>query len=83
MKRFFSRLSRHFFFVYNKFKVVSTICTLTWRVNNYVSRQGKGIRRRNKGINVEESCYHSINQLTVNIDTSFYFEEPHFIALSS
>ena len=25
------------------------ICTLTWRVNNFVSRQGKGENRRNEG----------------------------------
>ena len=30
------------------YKVVFPICTLTWRVNNYVSRQGKGINRRNE-----------------------------------
>ena len=29
-------------------KVFFPICTLTWRVNNYVSRQGKSINRRNE-----------------------------------
>ena len=28
--------------------VLFRICTLTWRVNNYVSRQQKGINRRNE-----------------------------------
>ena len=30
-------------------KVLFPICNLTWRVNIYVSRQGKGIDRRNEG----------------------------------
>ena len=29
-------------------EVLFHICTLTWSVNNYVSRQGKGINRRNE-----------------------------------
>ena len=33
-------------FVVNMIKVLIPICTLTWRVNNYVCRQGKGINRR-------------------------------------
>ena len=33
-------------FLVNKIKVLSPICTLTWRVNNYVSRSGKGKNRR-------------------------------------
>ena len=28
------------------------ICTLTWRVNKYNSRQGKGIHRRNESNNI-------------------------------
>ena len=30
-------------------KYFSLLCTLTWRANNFVSRQGKGINRRNEG----------------------------------
>ena len=47
-KVFFSRQSRHFPFVGNMIKVLSSICTLTWRENNYLSRQGKGLNRRNE-----------------------------------
>ena len=45
---FISRQSRHYPFVDNMIKVLFPICTLLWRVNNYVSRQGKGITRRNE-----------------------------------
>ena len=39
---FISRQSRHAFpLINNMIKVLFTICTLIWRVNNYVSRQGK------------------------------------------
>ena len=39
---FISRQSRHPFpLIYNMIKVLFPICTLIWRVNNYVSRQGK------------------------------------------
>ena len=41
-KVFISRLSRHpFSLVNNMIKVLFPICTLIWRVSNYVSRQGK------------------------------------------
>ena len=30
----------------NMIKVIFPLCTLTWRVNNYVSRQIRGIYRR-------------------------------------
>ena len=43
-----SRHSRHFFIVNSTFKVLLPICTSTWRLNSYVSRQGKGINRRNE-----------------------------------
>ena len=36
------------FFIDNMIKVLFSICTLNWPVNNYVSRQGKGINRRNE-----------------------------------
>ena len=45
---FISRQSRHFPFIDNMIKVIFPICTLIWRVNNHVSRQGKGINRRNE-----------------------------------
>ena len=45
---FISRQSRNFSFIDNMIKVIFAICTLNWRVNNYVSRQGKGINRRNE-----------------------------------
>ena len=45
---FISRQSRHFSFVNNINKALFPVCTLNWRVNKYVSRQGKGIKRRNK-----------------------------------
>ena len=41
-KVFISRQSRHpFSLIHNMIKVLFPICTLIWRVNNYVSRQGK------------------------------------------
>ena len=41
-KVFISRQSRHPFSLINiMIKVLFPICTLIWRVNNYVSRQGK------------------------------------------
>ena len=45
---FISRQSRHFPFIDNMIKVLFPICTLIWRVNNYVSSQGKRINRRNE-----------------------------------
>ena len=49
MERLFvSRQSRHSDFDVSIMKVLFAICTLTWRVNNYVSRQGEGINRRNE-----------------------------------
>ena len=43
------RQSQHFSFIDNLIEVLFPICTLTWRVDNYVSRQGKVINRRNEG----------------------------------
>ena len=45
---FISRQSWHFSFIDNMTIVLFPICTLIRRVNNYVSRQGKGINRGNK-----------------------------------
>ena len=49
-KVFISRQSRQFCVVNKMIKVFSTHCTLTWRVDNHVSRQGKGINKRNENI---------------------------------
>ena len=45
---FVSHQSRHFSLIDNMIKVLFPIRILKWRVNNYVSRQGKGKDRRNK-----------------------------------
>ena len=47
-KVFISRQSWHFSFIDNINKVIFPICTLNWRVNIYVSRQGKSINKRNE-----------------------------------
>ena len=44
-KVFISRQSRHFSFVNIVIEVLFPICTLTWRVNSYASRQGESINR--------------------------------------
>ena len=46
-----SRQSWLFSFIDNMIKIFSPICTLNWRVNNYVSRQGRGIDKRNESTN--------------------------------
>ena len=50
---FISRHSRHSDLDVSIMQVLFPICTLTWRVNNYVSRQGKGINRRNESTKTE------------------------------
>ena len=53
-KVFISRQSRHpFSLINNMIKVLFRICTLIWRVNNYVFRQGKGINDRNEIIELQ------------------------------
>ena len=47
-RMFISDQSGHFDFDVVVYKVLSPICTLAWRVNNYVSHQGKCINRRNE-----------------------------------
>ena len=44
---FFVRQSRPFSFIDIMNKVLFPICTLNWLVNIYLSRQVKGINRRN------------------------------------
>ena len=55
-KVFLSRQSRHLSFVNNMIKVPFPICVLTWRVNNYVSRQRKGIKKRNESTSFRSFC---------------------------
>ena len=45
-EEFISLQCRHFSFTDKMVKVLFSISTLSWRVNNYVSRQGKGSNRR-------------------------------------
>ena len=45
-----------FSFIVNMIKVLFPISTLTWRVNNYVSRQGKGIKGRNESAIMIMNC---------------------------
>ena len=47
-KLFISRQSRHISFVIIMIKVLFPTLYLFWHVNNYASRQGKGINRRNE-----------------------------------
>ena len=47
---FISVQSQKFSFIDNLIKVFSPIFKLNWRVNNYVSRREKGIKKRNESI---------------------------------
>ena len=47
-----SRQSWQFHFLVDMVKVIFSICTLIWRVNNYVFRQRKGVIRRNESTNI-------------------------------
>ena len=50
-----SHQSRHFSFIDNMVKALFPIYSLNWRVDNDVSRQGKGISRKNETtINIKE-----------------------------
>ena len=53
-----SHQSWHFLFLVIIIKVLFHICVLTWRVSNYVSRQGKSVYRRNESPNFQELYYH-------------------------
>ena len=46
-KLFISRHSQHFIFIVHMIKVLFPIGTFTWRVNDYFSRQRKGINKGN------------------------------------
>ena len=54
-------------FVVNMIKVLSPICNSTWRVNNYVSRQGEGINRRNESTNNSKKKYRTVLYCTTTI----------------
>ena len=47
-KMLISRQSRRFSFIVKLINLLFPICTLTWLVNTYVSRRGKGINSRNE-----------------------------------
>ena len=55
-KLFISGQNRHLDFYMVICKVFSPFCTLTWRVNNYISRQGKRINGKNEGTDGEPAC---------------------------
>ena len=40
----------HFSSIDNVIKVILPLSTLNWRVNNYVSRQGKGVNKGNESV---------------------------------
>ena len=54
-KVFIHRQNWQFLFVDNVTEVPFPICTVSWRVNNYVSRQEKGIQRKNHSTKFKES----------------------------
>ena len=45
-----SRQSWHFPFINNIVNALFPYCTLNWRVNSYVSRQGKCVNRRKESV---------------------------------
>ena len=53
-KLFISRQSRHFDHDVVIYKVLFPFSTLTWRVNNYVSRQRKGMNSRKENTDAED-----------------------------
>ena len=61
-KLFISRQSWHFCFDFHSCKYFH-ICTLTWLVNNYVSRQGKSIKRRNEKAETENKFSDTVKHL--------------------
>ena len=67
---YFPPKSAFFPFVDNMIEVLFPFFTLMWRVNKYVSRQGKGINSRNESINIAMYicslwyCIHFLKTLT-------------------
>ena len=57
------------FFIVIMIKVLFATCTLTWRVNNYSSCHGRGIKRKNESTSMNNKCivevfflfYNSVN----------------------
>ena len=62
-KVFIAHQRRHIFIVVDMIKVRFPICTLTWRVNNCFSRQGKSINRSGSTINIRECSAHFCKSL--------------------
>ena len=55
-----TRHNRDFDFDVVIFEVLFPICTLTCRVENFVSRQGKDVNKINESTDVLVFCYHSV-----------------------
>ena len=55
-KLFVSRQDWHFCFNVVITEVLYLICTLTWRVKIFVSRQRKGLNRKNEGTKLVMFC---------------------------
>ena len=73
MEKFFiSHQKEHFDFDVVIYKVIFPICTLTWHVNNYVSRQGKGINRR-----IESTDLEFLHSLCSTDDNNQYYYFHH------
>ena len=49
-----SRQNLHFSFIDLMIKVPFPTCTLNWRVSNYVSRQRRGLNRRNENTKTKD-----------------------------
>ena len=49
---FFPSIVGIFSFKFKRIKLLFPFCTLIWRLNNYVSRQAKGIKRGNLSTNL-------------------------------
>ena len=78
-KVFIFRQSWHFSFDVDFKPVLFPICTLTWRANNYVSRQRRGIKGRKESTNFVFFCTDDINQSpfyfpTTIFSTSYQFD---------
>ena len=80
---FISRQSRDLSFVFIMIKVLFSTLYLTWRVNNFVSRQGKSKNRRIEGTKRGDSQFHFDYQLTVLFATSCLFQRITFFVTIS
>ena len=70
---FFCHQNWHFYFLNPTMKVFFLICALTWCVNNFICRQGKGIQRRN------ENTKNRLNTLKLLSSTSYFLKTWLFI----